>query len=712
MSDKYNSEEESVLQKIQNKTGCLMLVIGVAMLAFVLTDLVGSGSSIFGSSANSVGSIDGVDISYDDFNAEFEETKAQIMRNNPGVAMDEAMNQQYRDETWDKMVDAKTLLPEYQKLGVTVSPAELEDLTIGNNTHPQIRQSFTDPQSGQFDKNRLIRFLKEDINSNPEALASWNTFQKQFTSGLVAQKYGSLISSTFYATDLEARTKGKDEKLTINASIVAMPYEQIADSLYKVEDSDILSFAKRFGKKYEQDANRDIEYVKLMVVPSKEDSTKMLNWASDAIEKFSTAKDDSAFVSIMSSETPFNPAFQVRGSFPPALEDKIFDAPTGTVTGPFENNGTYTLIKVVSTGTDSLRSVKASHILFSVFGNDTAKAEEEAREALSKIRSGASTFEQEASLKNYDATRGTGGDMGWVREESTVYPKRLMNALFNSGQGNYIVVRSESGVHLAKATSAVSKKTVKVAILDQTIYPSTATDGEYYRIAGELLTKVNAKKSFEEVSEALGLTKRVANKISEKNRTIAGLENSSKVTRWLFDENTKEGDMSSIIDLSGSYVVALVSKVREQGLPEATELRGELENMVRNELKAKDLLPKMEEALAKSKTIDGLAKAMNTTVMSAPAASFNSGSLPFIGQDEKIIGTILGTPVGKFSKAIEGKAAVAVVYVNNENQYEATDLKSLKMQLKMESAQSAQGEVKMALEKKADVKDTRYKFYD
>jgi peptidyl-prolyl cis-trans isomerase D len=57
MSNKYNNEEQSVLQKIQNQTGCLLLVIGVAMLAFVLTDLVSTGSSIFGSNDNSIGKI-------------------------------------------------------------------------------------------------------------------------------------------------------------------------------------------------------------------------------------------------------------------------------------------------------------------------------------------------------------------------------------------------------------------------------------------------------------------------------------------------------------------------------------------------------------------------------------------------------------------------------------------------------------------------------
>ena len=287
-----------------------------------------------------------------------------------------------------------------------------------------------------------------------------------------------------------------------------------------------------------------------------------------------------------------------------------------------------------------------------------------------------------------------------------------MKTLYNSGEGNYVIVRSERGVHLAKATSAVSRKTVQVAVLDQSLFASSNTDGDVYKLAGELLTKAQGDKSFEEVAESMNITKRVANRITEENRSIAGISEPNKVARWLFDENTKEGDISSIIDLNGSYLVARVSKMRSAGLPDAQDLRGELETLVRNELKAKDLKPKMEGALAKATSADELAKALGVDVISAPATSFMTGSLAFIGQDEKIIGTVLGTPVGKRSEVVEGKGAVAVVFVNNENQYDPADVASLKMLLKMENSQGIEGDIQMALNKKADVKDTRYKFYD
>jgi len=712
MSNKYNKEEPSLLQKIQNRTGCLLLIIGIGLLAFLLPEIFNSRGGGFGSNQNSVGNINGNPISYDEFNSTYEGMKQQLLQNNPGMNFDESIAEQYRNQAWNTLVEAKVVEPQYEMLGLAVSPAELEDLTVGANTHPQIQQSFRDPNTNQFDKQRLIQFLKQDINDNPQARESWTSFQEQFTQSLIAQKYQELVNSSYYATELDARNRGKEMNQTVNASVVSLPYAQMSDSSISVSNSEILAYARDHKSKYEQDASRDIEYIKLDVVPSQKDSAGMMEWAAETAEKFAITKNDSAFVSIMGSETPFNPGFQVRGSFSPEIENRIFNAEIGKVVGPFQKNGVYSVFKVLSAGTDSLRSVRGSHILFRVAGVDTAKAEADARALLAKIRSGATTFEAEASQKNFDATRATGGDMGWLREESAAYPNKLVRRLMTSGQGNYVIVRSRNGVHLAKATSAVSRKTVKVAIVDQTIFPSTATDGMFYKKAGEFLAKANGDQSFEEVAESMGLTKRVANKITEENRFIAGLKESDKIAEWLFKDETEEGNVSGIIDVDGSLVVAKVSKVREEGFPPAEDLRDEIETIVKTEKKAEILAPKMEDALATAKSADDLSKALNAVVTPIPAASFNSGSLPYIGQDYKIIGSILGTPAGKNSKVIKGKTGVAVVYVNNANEYKAENITALKSQIQQESKQSAAGAARNALNKKANVKDQRYKFYN
>lgn len=712
MSDKYNNEEQSVLQKIQNQTGCLLLVIGVAMLAFVLTDLVSSGSSIFSSNDNSVGEISNEPVSYDEYNQTYEALKAQLIQNNPGIAFDENMSKQYQQQAWNMIIESRLVEPEYEKLALTVSLAELEDLTIGDNTHPQIQQSFRNPETNQFDKQRLIRFLKEDINSNPEALQNWNSFQQQFTSSLIAQKYSQLITSSVYTTNLEAANYGRDNNQTKNATVVSLPYSQYEDSTLSVSDSEILSYMKAHSSKFERDASRDIEYIRLNVIPSQEDSMDMIFQAKEIAQKFVETKDDSAFVSIMNSETPFNKTFQRRGSFLASVENEIFSANIGEVVGPAQENGIYSVYKVTGIGTDSVSSIRGSHILINVAGTDTAQAEKSARELISQIKAGATTFEAEANKKNYDASRGNGGDLGWVTKDSRAYPSKLINRLFRSPKGQYFVVRSNKGVHIGKTTSQISRKTVQVAVVDQKIFPSTKTDGEYYKMAGDFLTKANGDKSFEEVAEELGLTKRVANDIKESSLAIPGVSNPNSIAKWLFDDASNEGDISSIIDIDGNYYVARITNIKAKGLADINEERSEVENILLDQKKSEKLYARMSEALKKSSNADELANELEISPVSIPAASFNNSSIPYIGRDLIISGTIFGLPVGGKSDIIKGERAVALVYLNNDNQYEATDAEDLKVQITDQVKQEMQQKSRKTLIENGEVIDLRYRFYN
>ena len=712
MSDKYNNEEQSVLQKIQNQTGCLLLVIGIAMLAFVLTDLVSSGSSIFSSNDNSVGEISNEPVSYDEYNQTYEALKAQLIQNNPGIAFDENMSKQYQQQAWNMIIESRLVEPEYEKLALTVSLAELEDLTIGDNTHPQIQQSFRNPETNQFDKQRLIRFLKEDINSNPEALQNWNSFQQQFTASLIAQKYSQLIISSVYTTDLEAANYGRDNNQTKNATVVSLPYSQYEDSTLSVSDSEILSYMKAHSSKFERDASRDIEYIRLNVIPSQEDSMDMIFQAKEIAQKFVETKDDSAFVSIMNSETPFNKTFQRRGSFLASVENEIFSANIGEVVGPAQENGIYSVYKVTGIGTDSISSIRGSHILINVAGTDTAQAEKSARELISQIKAGATTFEAEANKKNYDASRGNGGDLGWVTKDSRAYPSKLINRLFRSPKGQYFVVRSNKGVHIGKTTSQISRKTVQVAVVDQKIFPSTKTDGEYYKMAGDFLTKANGDKSFEEVAEELGLTKRVANDIKESSLAIPGVSNPNSIAKWLFDDASNEGDISSIIDIDGNYYVARITNIKAKGLADINEERSEVENILLDQKKSEKLYARMSEALKKSSNADELANELEISPVSIPAASFNNSSIPYIGRDLIISGTIFGLPVGGKSDIIKGERALALVYLNNENQYEATDVEDLKVQITDQVKQEMQQKSRKILIENGEVIDLRYRFYN
>ncbi len=717
MSDKYNKEDPSVIQKIQNQTGCLLLVIGIAMLAFVLTDLFSSRTSMFGKNANTVGTIGGESVDVQEYNEIYDGLIANLQAQNPGLELDERFLQSYKQQAWNMLVQDKLVSKEYDALGIAVSGAEMEDITIGDNTHPQLRQAFVNPETNQFDKSRLVRYLREDIEASPDQKEQWLAFEKELVKQIVSEKYSFLLKTAFYATELEARTEIERREKSVNASLVGLSYTTLADSTVEVTDKDLSAYIKDRRAEFEQDASRDIEFVAFDVIPSKEDSLSTMEWITSNTEKFRNATDDSLFVSLMGTETPYDGEFKIRGNFTSDVEDDLFDAEEGELVGPYENQGTYALFKIVEIGEDTLKSVRASHIIVSVGGNtkeDTTKALSEARSLLADIRSGKTDWETEADNRNFDGTGKKAGDLGWLREESRSAPQKFIDRAIQAGNGNYFVIATRTGVQIGKVTSAVSTKTIKVARLTQTVIPSTETDREYYRMAGEFLANAKGDEPFEDVAEGLGYTKKVSKKITEQDRRVAGIENGNIIARWLFDSETEEGDVSDIIEVDGKYVVAHCTKIRKKGLPEVDDLRSEIEPKVIALKKAEILKAKIEDALASgAESAEELSKALETVVTPVPAVTYNAGTLPYIGSDNLILGSILGTPIGKRSGIIIGDNGVYVAYVNSENEFELpSSIEGIKLEITSRMNADVEAEVENSLLEIGKVKDLRYKFFN
>ena len=167
----------AIIQQIQQKTGCLFLVILGSLLLFVISDLIKSDrGGIFGGDGLNVGEIRGEKVSYEEFNTRLNTLLAQLEQNNPGVKIDETIRSQYSEQTWNSFLQDKIFAVEYEKLGVKVSGEELADMTIGEHPDEQVVRAFTQ-QGGQFDKNRLIKFLQEDIESDEMKKASWLQFE-------------------------------------------------------------------------------------------------------------------------------------------------------------------------------------------------------------------------------------------------------------------------------------------------------------------------------------------------------------------------------------------------------------------------------------------------------------------------------------------------------------------------------------------------------
>lgn len=705
----------AVIQKIQKQTGCLLLIIGIAMISFVLTDLISTRSSLFGGNDNTVAEIRGEKIDYTDLNNRYETMVNNLKINNPDIELNEEMREAYREQAWNELIQEKIIKREHEKLGLVVSGKEFADLTVGDNTHQRVRQAFADQQTQQFDKNRFIKFIQEDIEADEELKYKWLTFfETPIRDEVVGQKYAALLKNALYVNKLDAEVNIQENNNPIGATMVSVPYTTISDSAVKFDDSDLKAHLSKNKDKFKQDASADIDFVLFNVIPSVKDSADVKKWAESSLEKFKKAANDSSFVEIMGSETFFDNTFKNRGSYPAEVDGILFSSDSGTVVGPVYSNGKWALYKVSAISYDSLFSMQASHIMVPVLGNtaaDTVAAIGRANTLMAEIRSGAKNFEDEAA-KNYDATGPAKGDLGWIRENSMNYPEKFVKELMRRNQGDMYVIADNGGVHIVKVTGGKSKKTIKVAVLDRTIQAGNETDKEAYRLAGELASEANNTDDFEKLCNKKGYSKRVADRITEKDKNVPGIKNATPVIRWLYSPDTKKGSVSEVMEVDGKYMVAKCRAKRKEGVPTIDDVREALTAEVIRVKKAELITEKFEKALKNAKTMDALASAMNTTVQEIPNQTFASTYIPFAGNDPKLLGYLFAMPEKKMSKVIDGELGVYVIMKTGSVAPPVVEKPEGRQRMMLEEYKSrSEGQILEALKSGANIKDYRYKFF-
>ncbi len=692
-----------------------MLIIGIAMIAFVLTDLISTRTSLFGGSENTVAVIKGEKIDYTDFNGRYETMINNLQINNPGVEINEEMREAYREQAWNELIQEKIIKKEHELLGLNISGKEFADITVGENTHPRVKQAFTDQKTGIFDKNRFIKFIQEDMEADEELKFKWvNFFEIPIREEVVGQKYASLLRNAIYVNKLDAQADNDEGVNGISVSMVGLQYASIADKSIKYDDGDLKEYLNKNRDKYKQDASADIDFVLFNVFPSQKDSNEVARWAQSSMEKFKKAENDSAFVDIMGSESFFDPEFKSRGSFPQEVDATLFASDSGTVIGPVYNAGKWSLYKVSAIANDSVFAMKASHILIPVMGTtlaDTVAAQTKARTLLAEIKSGSKTFEEEAA-RNFDGTGTANGDLGWIKENSVNRPESFIKSLMTHAKGDMYIHTDGSGVHIVKVTEGKTKKTIQVAILERTIEAGSETDKEAYRLAGEIASEALQNDNFDALLTKKGYSKRVADKIKESDKGIPGLKNATPLIRWIFDENTKKGSVSEVLEIDGKYIVAKCRAKRKEGVPEVDDIRETLVAEVIKEKKAAMLTEKVEKALKSAKTMDALARALNVNVQDIPNQTFASGYVPSAGNDPKLVGYMFAQPEKKMSKPIIGETGVYVVTINGKVPGAGVpNLADRQRQMTDELRSRAEPQILDALKVGAKIKDYRYKFF-
>ena len=250
----------AVLQKIRQRSLLLILVIGFCLLAFIIGDIFNSGG--FSSTSKDVGSIDGKDISFEDFRVKV----SNLEKSGQGITSTEAANR-----VWDQEVSIALLSTQFEKLGLRVGEKHLievlkADPNIGKN--PMFLNA-----AGIFD---IVKF-KDYFKANPEAAQFIAQKEKDAELNAKFQIYNTLIKAGLYTTASEGKLKYEMESNKVNFAYAGALYSSIKDSEVKISDSEIVDYMKKNEKKFKADATREIEYVLIEDKPSSTDEAEIKN---------------------------------------------------------------------------------------------------------------------------------------------------------------------------------------------------------------------------------------------------------------------------------------------------------------------------------------------------------------------------------------------------------------------------------------------------
>jgi peptidyl-prolyl cis-trans isomerase D len=654
-----------------------------------------------------VGSINGKDISFEDFRVKV----SNVEKSSQGITSTAAANR-----VWDQEVSVALLTAEFEKLGLRVGEKHLlavlqADPNIGRN--PIFLNA-----AGMFDSAKF----KEYFKSNPAQAQYLKDREKDAELNSKYQIYNTLIKAAVYTTQSEGKLKYEMEANKVNFAYVAGLYSTIKDSDVKVTDAEILDYMKKNGKKFKADEAREVAYVLIADVASKEDETEVKekiagllsgrvvynqeSGKNDTLAGFKTAKNTIEFVN-SNSDVPYDSTYVAKKDLPAVDADQLYNLAPGQVYGPYVFGKYYCVSKAI--GKKLGVNAKASHILISYEGTQVPnkkeqrtkeEAKEKAEAILAQVKSNPESFMMLAFSSSDDSSAQQGGDLGYFSQNQMVKP--FNDFVFNSSIGSVGLVETPFGFHIIKVTD--KQDGIRLATVALKLEASEATSDKAFTQATKFEMDAT-DKDFNTVAKAMGLSVVPGVTVQAMDENFGPLGVQRSIVRWAFEDNSKVGSVKRFEVANVGHVIAVVQNIDASGLVSVTQAKPYVEQILKNKKKAELIKAKMTGS-----SIDAIAKAAGSTVLQAIDVTMENPMLTGVGLEPKVVGNAFALAANKVSTPIEGNTGVYVV--KNLSTVKALALKDFSPYVSKLKAQSA-GDVNRvlpALKDNATIEDNRKQF--
>ena len=704
----------ATLENIRKRGPLVAIIIGFAMLAFILGDFLNSGTNLLSGDGFRIAQVDDVSVDYRDYEQRVKNAIEQFKQQYQTSSIDDRQREEIRRQVWEGMIQEIILQKEFDELGLEVSADELFDMVQGRNVDPLIQQipAFRNPQTGMFDPAMVIYFLK-NMDKDPNSKAAWLNIEEQIKQKRLSSKYINLVIKGLYVTKAQAEAAYKERNYLVDFNYLAKRYSEVSDSSVSISDNDLQAYYKEHKNDFKQEASRDIAYVTFDVVPSVNDTAYTLDWIQKAKPEFAAEENIKQYVNF-NSDIPFDEKHYKKGEIANfELDSFMFSNEPGAVFGPYFEDGAYKLARIVEKK-EMPDSIGIKHILIQINGQDIPDIERAkviADSLKSLIEKGANFAELVKNFSSDQTTLDKGGDLGMFAEGQRAFGIFPYKEMLDEKMNKVKVVETQYGVHLLVKTSQTELvPKVQVAILVRNIVPSSDTYQSVYAEASKFAGENRNLKDFDKAIQENGLLKKIAPRLTKNETFIAGLTSPREMIRWAF--NAELGDVSQVYEFGNRYVVAALTAVREKGTAPFEQVKEEIRFFVAKEKKAEYL--KNELAKLMPTDLNSAANKLNTTIGEARNVSFSSNQIEGLGFEPVLIADVVSAEKNKVEGPVKGNNGVylyEVTIITSALNLDKVDLKPEINKLQSDLQQRAIFQVVNALKESTEIIDERSKFY-
>jgi len=696
----------SVIQRIRDKGAWIIFgIIALALIAFILQDSSFRRGNIF-SNTTTVGKVNGESISYNEFQEKLELYGRNGQDRNTLIP-----------QLWNQQVQQVLMKQEFEKLGLSVGNKELSELLFSPNS--QLAREFTDPQTGVYkveDAKQAFAQLKKSKNEE-QLKGVMQTYIEPTVQQALFQKYSTLFQQANYVPSWLIEKQRADNSAISNISYVYVPYSSISDSTVKVSDDEIMAYVKKHPKGFEkEEETRTFSYVTFDAGANADDSSATLHQLETMKNDFVAATDVKNYFAKNNSELPYYDGFIGKAQIQQAMKDTLFKLAPGQTFGPYLDANNYVIAKMIAQRTIP-DTVKVRHILVATHDRgqtgmmrvrEDSTAKKRMDTVIALINSGAKWDSVCAKFSDDPGSKDKGGVYENVTSGGMV--PEFNDFIFTGSVGQKNNVKTDFGYHYIEILSQKgSQMGYKIAYLGRPINVSNATVNAATTAAQQFAANSTNKKLFDENAAKQNKQVMLSNEVKKSDFTVGTLQgsNTRQLVRWLYESG--EGDVSAPTEMGDKIIVAIVTGVSKPGLPKASMVRPAVEQFVRNEKKAKQII----ESKFKGNSLEAYASSAGTSVMKADSLSFGNGFVPGIGNEPKAIGAAFNKGLqGKASEPIAGNTGVISVKVEaiGAKAGAEADPEAIKQSLQQAMRGSFGGGYD-ALRKAATIKDYRSDFF-